>query len=291
MLMILFHTEIVLSPYIPDGSEFLLQFSLHDTSTGVANDGTMTPVSQYSSRAPDSPSAAPSPHHSKDLFSSLNPNQLALLKLPTNKKKKPSGYDTTYEKSAKKNAFAETIITPRVLDTDSEEKSKKDSKNDEVEDNRSVNSAVHDDEKDDSDDNDDMMMHAEDPIEARLRQITELMLSGRQKRGSTRRQEKRQVVFVLANYFVLFISLIAISAEIQARAPRWLQSLENHMKDVSDCAADKEALFECVTNGDFAGLVASVMFWLTRSVATRKFFLFGFETPGKLWTVVYESCK
>ena len=29
--------------------------------------------------------------------------------------------------------------------------------------------------------------------------------------------------------------------------------------------------------------------WMTRSAATKRIFLFGFETPKKLWTVVYES--
>ena len=140
----------------------------------------------------------------------------------------------------------------------------------------------------------DMSLHREDPIEARLRQITELLVSDRDERkgqDSSRRREKRQVIFVLANYFVLFLSLIAISAEIQARAPDWLNSLEKQMRDVQDCASDKEALFQCVTNGDFAGLVASVTIWLTRSAATSRIFTFGFETTQKLWTVVYESRK
>jgi hypothetical protein len=47
-------------------------------------------------------------------------------------------------------------------------------------------------------------------------------------------------------------------------------------------------LFECVSRGDVAGLIASVILWLSRSVATRRIFLFGFETPLKLWIVVYE---
>ena len=61
------------------------------------------------------------------------------------------------------------------------------------------------------------------------------------------------------------------------------------MKDVRDCSTDQEALFECVSRGDFAGLVASVILWLSRSVIPRRIFLFGFESPKKLWTVVYES--
>lgn len=127
-----------------------------------------------------------------------------------------------------------------------------------------------------------------DPIEARLREITKLLLDDRERKQGAR-QEKRQVVFGLVNYFVLFLGLLAISAELHARAPDWLASLEQQLKDVRDCSANQEALFECVSRGDFAGLVASVILFLSRSVIPRRIFLFGFESPKKLWTVVYES--
>jgi hypothetical protein len=129
---------------------------------------------------------------------------------------------------------------------------------------------------------------SEDPIEARLRQITELLIDDRKKKRGVR-QEKRQVILVLANYFFLFLGFITLSAELQARAPEWLASMEKQMKDVRDCSANQETLFECVSRGDFAGLVASVILWLSRSVIPRRIFLFGFESPKKLWTVVYES--
>ena len=38
-----------------------------------------------------------------------------------------------------------------------------------------------------------------------------------------------------------------------------------------------------------AGLVASVILWVSRSAATKRIFLFGFDSPRRLWTVVYES--
>lgn len=150
------------------------------------------------------------------------------------------------------------------------------------------------DSDDDADDDggDDMMLHSDDPIEGKLQQIMEMLMTDRQQkknRSSARRQEKKQVIFVLANYFVLFLSLIAISAEIQGRAPKWASWMETQLKNVEDCAKDQDALFECVSNGDIAGLIASVILWLSRSVATKRIFLFGFETTNKLWTVVYES--
>ena len=137
-------------------------------------------------------------------------------------------------------------------------------------------------------DDDEVTLHTKDPIEARLREITELLLDDRERKRGVR-QEKRQVLLVLLNYFILFIGVIALSAELQARAPEWLASMEKQMKDVRDCSTDQEALFECVSRGDFAGLVASVILWLSRSVIPRRIFLFGFESPKKLWTVVYES--
>jgi len=229
----------------------VLQFALHDTRQ---DGGFITP-------APESPSAAPSPHPSR--ARGLDAKQIAALKMP-------DARNHDHEKLA--TASIQHTEQPEVADED------------------------HNDQKDDNDDSENELVPAQvqDPIEARLNQIAELLLSdrvARRQQDGYRRREKTQVIFVLANYFVLFLSLIAISAEIQARAPNWLNSLEQQMRDVQDCASDKEALFQCVTNGDFAGLIASVMIWLTRSVATRRIFLFGFETSYKLWTAVYESCK
>lgn len=140
---------------------------------------------------------------------------------------------------------------------------------------------------------DDTMLHSEDPVETRFREIFHLLLTQRRKNTSSLREkvrkEKRQVIFVVSNYLVLFLAVIAVFAEIQARAPNWLKMMENQMQSVHNCGVTQEALFECVSRGDFAGLLASIGLYLSRSVATRRIFLFGFETPKKLWTVVYES--
>ena len=290
-------SEIVLSPFIPDGSHFLLRFSTKD----AANDGAMTPLSQYSSysvqRPPLSPSAAPSPRPARDL-SGLNANQIALLRnqlnslaIPSDKagdgkssgeggKKYRSERSNSEQTNGDKEKSSDGAVSTEKNATSSPEKQEPSPEKDDAE----------SEDLSDSDE-DDMVLHSEDPIEARLRQITELLLEDRKgkSRSRSRRQEKRQVIFVLANYFVLFLSLIAISAEIQARAPEWAAWMEEQLKSVQSCSADQDALFKCVSNGDFAGLIASVILWLSRSVATRRIFLFGFETPNKLWTVVYES--
>ncbi|VEU35634.1 unnamed protein product [Pseudo-nitzschia multistriata] len=282
--------EIVLCPYIPDGSRLTLRFA-------TTNDGYMTPpkytrFSDYEySRPPDSPSAAPSPFPaSVDLKGlGLNANQLALLgtrlnnlqampapteplKLkPKNGRKNPPS--TKNQKAQKKQQ--------QLLD----KKSSKD---------------TGDDDDDDEDENNSKesslevaSLHPEDQIQKSLREITSLLLKertgGRQHYFPRPYQEKRQVVFVLANYFVLFLSLIAISAEIQARAPGWHAAVEQQLMNVQDCSKDKESLFQCVENGDMAGLVASVILWMSRSAATKRIFLFGFSSPNKLWTAVYES--
>lgn len=104
-----------------------------------------------------------------------------------------------------------------------------------------------------------------------------------------RRAEKKQVIFVISNYLVLFISLIALSAEIQSRLPQWMAWVQENYDSVQNCATDQAALIECLSNGDFSGLVASFLLWATQSASAKRIFLFGFKTPKKLWTVVYEA--
>ena len=277
--------EIVLSPFIPDGSRFLLRFCTKDTT---ANDGAATPASQYSqftNRPPESPSAAPSPHPNRG--TGLSTQQLLLLQ------KQLNGLSTAKKQISARELFRDEGTTPRdgltrtmTATKDPEEKPEV------VEEN---GPAVDENEDVSDDDLMDEVVHGDangdDPVEARLRQITELLIQDRQRRKANagrRQSEKRQVIFVLANYFVLFLSLIAISAEVHARAPSWLEWMETQMKQVSTCAADKDSLMTCVENGDFAGLIAAVILWMSRSVATKQFFLFGFDSPQKLWTVVYE---
>lgn len=130
----------------------------------------------------------------------------------------------------------------------------------------------------------------ESSVDAKLRQITELLLMDKQKtQHHYPRVEKRQVIFVLANYFVLFVAFITVMAEIQARAPNWLSWMETQLENVQNCSTDQDALFKCISNGEFAGLFASVILWLSRSATTKRLFLFGFDSPQKLWTVFYES--
>jgi hypothetical protein len=252
----------------------LLRFSTSDKG------GDITPEDErnsYNGRAPVSPSAAPSPYPSTlDLNGlGLNPNQLALLgarlqghEMPYDNSKE---YNSKTPKSERNRIYRDKMIPSPNRD-------------------QSENSKNHDTDDNDNDTTLEMnSLHPEDQIEKSLRQITELLIADRTKNRYVPRQEKRQVVFVLANYFVLFLSLIAISAEIQGKIPEWHKSIEQHLKNVQSCSKDEDSLYECVSKGDLAGLVASVVLWISRSAATRRIFLFGFESPQKLWTVVYES--
>jgi len=102
---------------------------------------------------------------------------------------------------------------------------------------------------------------------------------------ATQTQIKKHVIFTLANYFVLFLSIIAISAELHERAPKWMN---DQLSQVHACAVDRDTLFECVSNGNISGLIASIALWLSKSKFTSRVFLFGFRTRNELWTVVYE---
>ena len=137
-----------------------------------------------------------------------------------------------------------------------------------------------------------MGYNPEDQVEARLRELADLLIVDRRARKkfvARRQKEKRQVMWTLANYFALVFSMLAILIEIHSRAPKWLTWVETQLESVQKCATDQDALFECVSKGDFSGLVASLILWVSRSAATKRFFLFGFESPKRLWTVVYES--
>jgi hypothetical protein len=101
--------------------------------------------------------------------------------------------------------------------------------------------------------------------------------------------EKKQVVFMIANYFVLFLSIVAISAEIHERAPRWVAWVNENVSTVQNCATDKDTLFQCISDGNFSGLVASIAIWASQSVRAKRLFLFGFDSTSKLWSAVYEA--
>lgn len=248
----------------------------------------------YTGGAPHSPSAAPSPFPSTHDLNGLglNANQLALLSVRLKGLQAntpiatmtPFKLESRYPASThRKKAEKENRGSKTENAEDSAEESVESNNNQEEprknEDDAKSTTSTHVERA---------SLHPEDPIEARLQQITELLLAERENREGPR-QEKRQVVFVLANYFVLFLSLIAISVEIQARAPSWQKNIEQHLTNVQACAMDQDSLYDCVSNGDFAGLIASVVLWLSRSASTKRIFLFGFESSKKLWTVVYES--
>lgn len=275
-------TEIVLSPYIPNGSRLIVRFAT--TDGGDLTPPKYTRFADYDSGPPDSPSAAPSPFPtSLDLNGlGLNANQLALLGTRLNSLQTPKTENMDVKSRLKLQPKTGRKSKQRQL----EKKNSKDVEDEE--DNNSRESTFDSTSKESNFEV--ASLHPEDPIQKSLREITSLLMRERATRQPyLPRQEKRQVVFVLANYFVLFLSLIAISAEIQARAPDWHAAMEQQLKNVQDCSKDKESLLTCVENGDIAGLIASVILWISRSAATKRIFLLGFGSSNRLWTAVYES--
>eukprot|EP00531_Pseudo-nitzschia_arenysensis_P001019 CAMPEP_0116127340 /NCGR_PEP_ID=MMETSP0329-20121206/6791_1 /TAXON_ID=697910 /ORGANISM="Pseudo-nitzschia arenysensis, Strain B593" /LENGTH=902 /DNA_ID=CAMNT_0003621439 /DNA_START=36 /DNA_END=2744 /DNA_ORIENTATION=+ len=271
--------EIVLSPYIPNGSKLVIRFSTTD-----GGDLTPTKFLRFDDGPPDSPSAAPSPFPtSLDLNGlGLNANQLALLGTRLHSLQVPRAESLDSKSRGK-------------LQPKSGRKSKKKEQEKktirEGEDEDDTNSKESNFETNSKESNFEVAsLHPEDPIQKSLREITGILLKERGGRQPyVPRQEKRQVVLVLANYFGLFLLLIAILAEIHGRAPDWHKAMEQQLKNVHDCSMDKESLLTCVENGDMAGLVASVILWVSRSAATKRIFLLGFGSSNKLWTAVYES--
>lgn len=241
-MLLFIRTEIVLSSYIPNGSEFLCRFRIKTVHW------------KPSKRAPDSPSAAPSPPGELDR---LQDQIRSIVESETNKRKKPLLPNISGEADAKESS---ANVTPKPY----------------------------------SPGNDDIVAHNH-VLSQRLEKLSETLLhiheDGPYGKEAQEFQpvDKRQVAFNIANYFILFLSLIAISAEIHERAPRWISWIDENVTSVRNCAADRDTLFECVSQGDFSGLVASIIIWGTKSVNTKRFFLLGFDSPTKLWTVVYEA--
>ena len=186
------------SPFIPDGSEFLLRFNAK-----AAAEQRIEQVlgKEASISVPQSPSAAPSPFPSTFDLGKLNAQLLARgLEAPlTRRNPSVPADDANHE---------DTIGLRKPKDHDGETASQ---------------ASRHDE--------DDVMGYsAEDQVEHRLRQLADLLLHG--KKNHRRTAEKRQVIFVLANYFILFLSMVAAFAEIQARAPSWLNWVETQMESV-----------------------------------------------------------
>lgn len=238
------HEEIVLSPYVPDESKFILSFRVKDLSK------------KWNHRAPPSPSAAPSPPSEMEQLLHEQLSEVAHLKgttlssslqVPIIQHDKRSNKTVPSMKTHKQDgSLGLTTESPVVHDLLSQKLEK-------------LNDTL-------------------------------LMLHGTwDKDQADVQSEQKQVVFMIANYFVLFLSVVAISAEIHERAPRWVSWFHGNMSTVQNCARDKDTLFQCVSEGNFSGLVASIALWASQSVATKRLFLFGFDSTHKLWTAVYEA--
>lgn len=314
------HEEVVLCPFLPDGSQFLLKFrTVEDKPARTETNNRLSHRHPFASRAPDSPSAEPSPYPSNANLSalggnlnSLHPQQVqllnaaaALLRPPplslhsaaaaaaaaTTSTVPPSSSASTSAQGIKGKGLQTPVIPADFPDMNEGGRNKTDS--------TGINSFTTTTAEERTD----------DLIEQQLRQLNELFLQRRaggtqfikstsEEEGSSNdlveeehyhREEKKQVIFLIGNYLILFMSLIAFSAEIQSRLPQMMKWVQENYDSVQNCATDRDALVDCLSKGDFSGLVASFLLWATQSVVAKRIFLFGFDTPKKLWTVVYEA--
>ncbi|KAL7479766.1 hypothetical protein ACHAW6_005494 [Cyclotella cf. meneghiniana] len=338
------HQEVVLCPFLPDGSHFLLKFK---TSTPQPPHKQSIPdpynvhhhrIPPYISRAPDSPSAEPSPYPSSANLSGINA-QLQLLNAATallqsnaikaqplhsNGMAFDGGVENGQRHHGLGNVLPKIPMLPNV-ETVPRNFMEHQTTVGMIEKDATAHGVSAQDEASfspESTENTDAKPfninsnnNATDAaIEQQLRKLNELFLlrngsslatnsSGPQNERIQpsdeddhdpyikyyKSQEKKQVIFTIANYFVLFMGIIAASAEIQSRLPQWMNWVQENYDSVQNCATDSDALMECILNGNFSGLVASFMLWATQSAAAKRIFLFGFDTPKKLWTVVYEA--
>ena len=300
--------EVVLCPYLPDGASFLLRFALGDGEEAAAaaerndRDRDRAADSHCRPAPPDSPSAAPSPHPSSlnllQLREVLSKSGLVTATPPLEEGSRPTSAASSPRKARAKAAAAALAPSNGLSMPELRTASPAD---------RSVTfeqpPPAHPDgggyggegggEAERGRRKGGRKGEQVDKVQDALRQLNDLL--GHKVKNRNRRQqhdreeEKKRVLFVLANYFVLFLSVVAISAEIHERSPKWMEWVQNHVDSVNNCSKDSDALYACVTEGNFAGLIASITFWITQSAFTSQLLLFGFDSRQKLWTVVYEA--
>ena len=322
----------VLCPFLPDGSSFLLKFKIAFERPATPPRYRLPPA--YVSEAPDSPSAEPSPHPSSanlPLLSNKESDKQRAVIMQQNSKleQHTSTIQQQNEQQMQMLSAVAALLQqqtggqPPHLNLNSllpnlpplpempsapqqTSTSPKEEKKEEDEPHTPIKNRLMPPTMAPISEN----STTDQAIEHQLRQLNELFMQRRSSSVVTQsnedtaramngtdenmvrayhRDEKKQVIFVIANYLVLFMAMIAMSAEIQSRLPRWMEWVQQNYDSVQNCATDQAALMECLARGDLSGLIASFVLWATQSVFAQRIFLFGFDTPKKLWTVVYEA--
>eukprot|EP00587_Corethron_hystrix_P008151 CAMPEP_0113304874 /NCGR_PEP_ID=MMETSP0010_2-20120614/4712_1 /TAXON_ID=216773 ORGANISM="Corethron hystrix, Strain 308" /NCGR_SAMPLE_ID=MMETSP0010_2 /ASSEMBLY_ACC=CAM_ASM_000155 /LENGTH=332 /DNA_ID=CAMNT_0000159151 /DNA_START=323 /DNA_END=1321 /DNA_ORIENTATION=- /assembly_acc=CAM_ASM_000155 len=103
--------------------------------------------------------------------------------------------------------------------------------------------------------------------------------------------ERIHDITVLGEFLLAFVTVVTISAKFHEIIPPLVNPLFNACTEsINTCAADEQTLFNCIREGSVGGLFAGVCLWLEHSrVFNRNIFLFGFDSPKKMWIVLYES--
>jgi hypothetical protein len=272
--------EVVLSPAIPNNSHFLLRFRLRNVSA-IKEYGTSRDIG-----ASISPLEVPSP---SPTHSGLDMKQISMLQQKLHKYAHSSQYKHRRDSTGTKpitHVLREVASDEHHIDSVAET----------VPENK-LASLGNQPMKINDTSNQDADPSSQDLVNGKLSDIL-LLLAANQKPSKENGEkpihdshyyELNYIVFLISNYLVLFLVMVAVSAEVQVRLPVWMPWMEAQVQNVQNCAKDKDTLFHCISNGDLAGLVASVLLWLSRSFSNRNVFFFGFESTKQVWNVVYES--
>lgn len=248
--------EIVLSPYIPDGSRFLIRYSFPPP---------VKTIYDYSSTAPYSPSRALSPVNSATELEKLPELDIG-----------PSVESNTTDCNSTTNteSLIEQPQTPEL-------QNKKATIQENI--NKSTCSTVAS-----ATEGGNSIRHTFTESSSGIGGLTPEMHSTVVVKVNTPMQQCKYVIWVIAKCFISFLTVVRICSELYERSPAWTEQLIAHMENVNACAVDRDSLFECVSRGDFSGLMASFVIWIT-SKTTRQFFLFGFDSVHTLYHCVYEA--
>lgn len=250
--------EIVLSPFIPDGSKFLVRYSFPPP---------VKTIYDYSSTAPYSPSRALTPVNS----------ETELEKLPDLDIGPPASI-------TEHPAASTTVCTSTTTNTDGDPSSQvtqeiANSAQDKL---CKVTPSADVSRRSITEGSSGMVGAMTPEMRANPDPVTVVV------KVNTPMQQLKYVIWVITKSFISFLTIVRICAELYERSPAWKEQIIGHLENVEACAVDRDSLFECVSRGDFSGLMASFVIWIT-SKTTRRFFLFGFDSVQTLYHCVYEA--
>jgi len=102
--------------------------------------------------------------------------------------------------------------------------------------------------------------------------------------------EKQYTITVLAQFLLVIVTILTVSSKLHEIVPPLVNPILNTCAhSIETCAHDEQTLFTCMKGGEMNGLLAGICLWIQHLPVKSNIFLLGFESPKKMWIVLYEA--